>query len=86
MFSLIILDFLSLNNPIKAVINGKNKEILISPLEMQIAYKLYLGGEKDIEDAVHIYHIFKERLDKKLLDELIQKLDVKDRAERYGVE
>ena len=53
---------------------------------MQIAYKLYLGGEKDIEDAVHIYHIFKERLDKKLLDELIQKLDVKDRAERYAIE
>lgn len=76
-------DFFSLNNPTKVVIN--DKKILISPIEMQISYKLYLGSEKDIEDAVHVYQIFKEKLDKNLLDELIQKLDVKDKAEKYGI-
>ncbi|MDP3742701.1 MAG: hypothetical protein Q8R15_05280 [Candidatus Micrarchaeota archaeon] len=40
-----------------------NKHILkISPLEIQIAFKLYLGSEKDIEDARHLYKIFKDNL------------------------
>lgn len=77
-------DFFSLDNPIKVILN--DDEILISPLEMQIAYKLYLGSEKDIEDAVHIYRIFKEKLDRNLLNSLIQKLNVKDMASKYGIE
>lgn len=77
-------DFFSLNNPVKAVVNGN--EILISPLEMQIAYKLYLGSEKDIEDAAHVYEMFKDKLDLKLLNSLIEKLNVKDRAVKYGIE
>lgn len=76
-------DFLSLNNPIKVVI--KDNEILISPIEIQLAYKLYLGSEKDIEDAVHIYQIFKENLDRNLLNSMIQKLKVDDKAEKYGI-
>src|SRR3989338_4893669 len=59
-------DFFSLNNPIKVILN--DNEILISPLEMQIAYKLYLGSEKDIEDATHVYEMFKDNLDVKLLN------------------
>ncbi len=40
-----------------------NKHVLrISPLELQIAFKLYLGSEKDIEDARHLYKIFKDNL------------------------
>ena len=77
-------DFFSLNNPIKVILN--DNEILISPLEMQIAYKLYLGSEKDIEDATHVYEMFKDNLDVKLLNSLIQKLNVKDRAVKYGIE
>jgi len=77
-------DFFSLNNPVKVILNGS--EILISPLEMQIAYKLYLGSEKDIEDAVHIYRLFKEKLDRNLLNNLMQKLNVKDEAVKYGIE
>ncbi|MGH9878602.1 MAG: hypothetical protein ACRD5H_13275 [Nitrososphaerales archaeon] len=39
--------------------NGKqvllNRHVLkISPIELQIAYKLFLGSEKDIEDARHL--------------------------------
>ena len=53
---------------------------------MQIAYKLYLGSEKDIEDATHVYEMFKNKLDAELLNSLIEKLNVKDRAVRYGIE
>lgn len=76
-------DFFSLNNPVKVVLN--NTEMLISPLEMQIAYKLHLGSEKDAEDAIHIYQLFKEKLDSNLLKSLIQKLNVRDKAVKYGV-
>lgn len=46
----------------------------ISPLELQIAYKLYLGSEKDILDARYIYNIFKTYLDISELDKWIHQL------------
>ena len=68
--------------------NGKqvllNRRVLkISPIELQIAYKLFLGSEKDIEDARHLYRLFKENLDQKLLMEFLLKLDKKGRFNRY---
>jgi len=45
----------------------------ISPIDIQIAYKLYLGSDKDIEDAVYLWEIFKSDLDntrKKLVKEI----------------
>ena len=33
---------------------GKEK-INISPIELQIAYKIYLGSDKDYEDARYLY-------------------------------
>ena len=53
---------------------------------MQISYKLYLGSEKDIKDAIHIYQIFKGKHDQKLLNDLIQKLNVKEKAMKYDIE
>ena len=32
--------------------------LYISPVEIQLAYKLYLGSEKDIIDAIHLNKIF----------------------------
>ena len=52
--------------------------IKISPLELQIAYKLYLGKEsniKDVEDARHLYNLFKENLDRKKLEYWIKKFN-----------
>lgn len=68
--------------------NGKqvqlNKQVLkISPIELQIAYKLFLGSEKDIEDARHLYHLFKESLNQKLLTQFLLKLDKKGLFNRY---
>ena len=38
--------------------------IKISSLEIQIAFKkYYLKSDKDLEDAKHIEHIFKDKID-----------------------
>ncbi len=70
-----------LENPIKAVINGH--ELLISPIESQIAFKFWLGSEKDIEDAVYLYEIFRENLDKALLLKKCKELNVSGTMMRY---
>lgn len=41
--------------------------LLISPIELQIPYKLYLSSDKDIEDAVYLWVLFREMLDGDLL-------------------
>lgn len=64
----------SLEESIKASLGSK--EIKISPIELQIAYKLYLGSEKDIEDALHLYQLFKEDLDKTKLEQLAKEMEV----------
>ena len=69
----------SFKNKIKLFI--KDKLFYVSPLEMQIAYKLYLGSEKDLEDAKHLYELFKEGLNKKELLKLIEKFKVKNKFE-----
>jgi hypothetical protein len=69
-------DEYSLSNKIK--VNLKCGSLFISPLEMQIAFKLDLskqGNKKDLEDAEHIYHLFLNHLNKEELDRLIIKLD-----------
>jgi tRNA U34 5-carboxymethylaminomethyl modifying enzyme MnmG/GidA len=69
------LDNYSFNNKLKVII-GKNT-LFISDLEMQIAYKKYLlKSDKDIEDAMHLEGLFKEKLDYakiNKLKEIIQK-------------
>jgi hypothetical protein len=72
------LDKFSYDNKIKVSINSKN--LFISPLELQIAYKLFLGSEKDLEDARHLYNIFKDKLNKQELDDSINKLNVMDKV------
>jgi len=53
-----------------------------SEIELQIAFKLNLGSDKDFEDARHLYKVFKEFLDLNLLKNQIKELDVEDEAER----
>jgi hypothetical protein len=70
----------SFENKIKVIIN---KDILfISPLEMQIAYKLKLSSEpddKDVEDARHIYRLFKEKLNDEELIKILNKLNIHEK-------
>ena len=57
---------------------------LLSPIELQIPYKLYLGSDKDIEDAVYLWMVFREMLDSDLLRSFMERLHV--RGEPYGIE
>jgi hypothetical protein len=66
----------------KTVILNDN-ELFISPLELQIPFKLYLGSEKDIEDAKHLYQLFRDHLDLNLLSEFNRKLKVVELFNRY---
>lgn len=59
------------------------KELFISPLEMQIAYKLYLGGEKDIEDAYFLFSLFKDKLNNEELKSLIKSLKAEKTAKKH---
>lgn len=73
-------DRASLENAITARIGGET--IPIGPLELQIAYKLYLGAQKDVEDAVHLYTLFEESLSVPRLEAWVTRLDVEAEYER----
>ncbi|MCR4334951.1 MAG: hypothetical protein NUV57_00240 [archaeon] len=70
----------SLKNKLKVIINGKT--INASELELQIAFKLYLGTDKDFEDARHLYKTFEEKLNMGLLTKHIIELKVEKQAEK----
>ena len=59
---------------IDVILNGT--PLPISPLEQQIAYKVYMGSEKDLEDARFLFKLMEERLDKAAIHELLIDLDV----------
>lgn len=59
-----------------------DKTIPIGPLELQIAYKLHLGAQKDIEDAIHLYILFEQSLSAARLKDWVTRLGVEDEYER----
>ncbi|ALM75481.1 hypothetical protein [Thermococcus barophilus] len=64
----------ALKKRISVILN--DKQIYISPIELQIAYKLYLGSDKDVEDAYYLYELFKENLNRRLLHDYAKRLDI----------
>jgi hypothetical protein len=52
--------------------------LYISPIELQIPYKLFLGSEKDIEDARFLFKLFKDNLDNLMLKMFLTKLKIPD--------
>src|SRR4030043_461416 len=68
------LDNWTLDERMKVFVN--EKLIFISPIELEIPFKIFLGSEKDIEDARFLYRIFKEKLDNALMQEFVRKLKV----------
>jgi len=64
----------SFNNKLKLFMG--DKIFFIFPIEMQIAYKLNLGSQKDLEDAKHLYDLFLEYLDTSELIKLIERFKV----------
>ena len=75
-------DNFSIKNSLKVMIG--DREMKISPIELQIPYKLYLSGDKDIEDAIYLYELFKETIDRKTMKNFLEEFDVD--ATDYGIE
>jgi hypothetical protein len=75
-------DFFSLNKPLEVIIN--NKHLNISPFEVQIPFKIWLGSDKDIEDAAHIYELFKDKLNRELMYNIARGLGVEKRMVENG--
>ncbi len=73
-------DDASLANAVDAHVGGHT--VPIGPLELQIAYKLSLGGRTDLEDAAHLYTLFRETLSRARLETWVERLDVEGRYER----
>ncbi len=72
-----------------SVIMGEDK-LFISPLELQIAYKLSImskgdieeiSSDKDFEDAKHLYDVFLEKLNKEELLKFMKLFKVEDKME-----
>jgi predicted nucleotidyltransferase len=80
-FPKVELDTWTLAERKSLLLNGK--QLFISPLELQISYKLYLGSEKDIEDAKYLYDVTKEHLDLELLYEFNTKLKTTKLFRKY---
>jgi len=73
-------DHASLDHAIDAHVGDAT--IPVGPLELQIAYKLHLGAQKDFEDATHLYVLFRESLRTTHLETWVEKLEVTEEYER----
>lgn len=80
-FPKIELDSWTLSERKRVIVN--NYGLFVSPLELEIPYKLFLGSDKDIEDAKFLYALFKKHLDIGLLNEFNQKLKTNELFIRF---
>ncbi len=70
----------SLDNAITACVGDSS--LPIGPLELQIAYKLYVNTQKDFEDAAHLYILFGETLSHPELERWVSELEVTEAYDR----
>ncbi len=57
-------------------------ELPIGPLELQIAYKLWMGSQTDFEDALHLFTLFEETLSTAELERWVETLEVEEAYDR----
>lgn len=76
------IDRASLSNCITAHLTHVDEHLPIGPLELQIAYKLFLGAQKDREDALHLFVMFEDSLNIPELERWVDELDVADDYDR----
>ena len=74
-------DSYAIKNPLKLELNENT--VNISPLELQIAYKMALNSEKDLEDARFLYRLFKEHLNMKSIEKWGAELRVSGKSVRF---
>jgi hypothetical protein len=79
-------DKYSFDNKLKVIAGGN--VFFISPLEIQIAFKLFLASngseeeinsDKDIEDARHLYKLFLDKINKDELFRMLEILNIKEK-------
>lgn len=75
-------DKYAIDNRLEVILGEEH--LFISPIELQIPYKLYLGSDKDIEDAVYLWDIFKGNIEVSQLRKFMKALNV--RGDEYGIE
>ncbi len=56
--------------------------IPVGPIELQIAYKLWMGSRIDVEDALHLFGLFEESLSAAKLEYWVGELEVEEEYER----
>lgn len=56
-----------------------DNSLYISPIELQIAYKISLGSGKDIEDAVYLYELLRENIERDEFERWAKHFDVFDK-------
>lgn len=59
-----------------------DRSLIVGSLELQIAYKLRLGTEKDFEDALYLYETTEGNLNTEQLKGYVEDLDVRDAYDR----
>lgn len=65
-------------------VNLDNRILFISPIEIQIPYKLFQGSEKDVDDARFLFKLFRDELNMAMLDRFLTELEIpKDSAKKY---
>lgn len=75
------LDVWTLSNSVTCLLNGRR--LAVSPLELQIPFKLYLGSDKDFEDARHLWLVTKEHLNLQMLNGFVRRLGQEKNAETW---
>ena len=75
------LDYWTIANRKKVIVNGR--VLFIGPIELEIPYKLFMGSGKDIEDAKHLYNLFKEKLNLDLLAQFNRKFKIEKMFNKY---
>jgi len=68
-------DVFSIENRIKVIVN-EMFQLFISPPELQIPYKIYLGADKDLKDAAFLYEKFKEIIDKEKMQRIADEIGI----------
>lgn len=68
------IEKIALSERIRVFLNSSS--IYIPPIELQIAYKLFLSSEKDIEDERHLFNIFSDKIKIEELKKMVEELKV----------
>jgi len=64
----------------RKIIRLGERQLYISPVEMEISYNLSRGCEKEIENARYLYNFFNQKLDKGLMDRYLKELKIPEES------